>query len=306
MTSIKTRLQLGLLVVIGFFIVQATIFYYSQAHVQDRIEATVKINTQVAAKLSKLAILAQQIRRYEKEYFIYITDIQQRTKYMGEWTQVSQQMQSLLNELQANKEALLTANEVEDIKPWQEAHLFYHAEMKKIFILTDQQNSQENLTLQAVTAPNSALLSSSTTSRDGKNKIAAPDLLTAFEANRLIAPGKDKLSNVLLKGVNDLYAAKINEVLALTGVINLGLSDLAIIFLGIVGLGIILIIVLMLTLPKSLLSSLNKLSIATEALSKGDTTLPVESGNVKEFAGLAASLERLRLAQQLFMERLQR
>ena len=72
MKSIRSRLVAGLSLIIVFFLVQAALVWWGQDTARrDVVDATRK-NTIASSQLSELAVLAQQIRRYEKEYFVYV------------------------------------------------------------------------------------------------------------------------------------------------------------------------------------------------------------------------------------------
>ncbi len=298
MTSIRKNLQLGLLLVIAFFVLQIGVYFFTETSIQTNLGTIVKTNTQVASKISTLAINAQQIRRYEKEYFIYVTNIEKRNGYVAEWTEAVQKAERLLQELEENKQALLSVTEIRNVTDWKQSLAFYRSEMLKIFTLVNTQNSAENIALQNAPAP---------AAKPAKGQAAAapvvPVLLSPSEVNAMIGPGKDKLSSVLIKGVADMEKTKVDETLSLSGVVDRGFDRMTYIFLAISAVGIVLVLVLLVTLPKTISNAITRLSNSVDKLSKGNIDEAIETGKVSEFAPLAAGLERLRIAQRLLVAR---
>lgn len=291
MTSIRAKLYTGLIAILAVLLLQAGVFYYSQSKVERNLDTTVKTNAEAMSKISSLAVLVQQIRRYEKEYIIYASTIERRKAYAAEWTQAVQKSQALLLELQANKGKWLTTAEAQNIQAWLEALDFYRGAMQKIFEEVSDQNSPANMTLSAA---------ESSTRKANQSGVAAK--LSAQDINAMIGPGKDKLSSVLIKGLDAVMLTKTNELLALPGQVSDGFHDLSSVFFVTVLLGILAAISLMFLLPSAITKPLDKLTAATELLSKGDVNVQFETGNIKEFAILKASLERLRISQLILMQ----
>jgi HAMP domain-containing protein len=295
MTSIKSRLQLALLFIVGVFLLQGVVFYLSQHQVRSNLETAVKTNTQVSAKLSSLAVLAQQVRRYEKEFFIYVADIELRTKYIKEWTDSFEKIEPLLSNLSSVGQYQLSAEEIKAIQSWKVASTFYGSEMKKIFELVNQKNTDANLTLVAIAK-----------TAVSNRPTVLPELISSIDANELIGPGKNMLASVLIKGVNEMNALKTQEVLKLSGVVEDGVSQLGLILLGLLFFGVLFVAFLLATLPSAITGPIATLSHAADSLSKGDTHKPIPTASIKEFQSLNNSMERLRLSQQLLVERVSR
>jgi methyl-accepting chemotaxis protein len=295
MTSIKLRLQLALLFIVGVFLLQGVVFYASQNQVRGQLETTVKTNTQVSAKLSSLAVSAQQVRRYEKEFFIYVADVEMRTKYIKEWTGTFEKIEALVSDLSGSDQYRLSADEIKAVQSWKVAASFYGAEMGKIFQLVSDKNSEANITLVRESK------------QDTKNKLAVlPELITPNQANQLIGPGKDMFSSVLIKGVNELNALKTQEVLKLSSIVEDGVSQLGLILLALLFAGMFVVAFLLATLPPAITGPIAALSQAADTLSKGDALKPIPATGTKEFQSLTNSMERLRLSQQLLVERVGR
>ncbi len=302
MTSIRRRLQAGFLVAIGFFALQTAIFYGSGSAIETDITATVQKNTQVSAKLSGLASDVQRIRGYEKEYFIYVADIEKRNGYVADWTNAGLSAEATMQSLQQNSDSYLTTTEVAQVNEWQQAFEFYKSEMQKIFARVNSQNSADAI------AYNQKLPAQTPAAKP--NKAAAPtpqlsrvELLSPSEVNAMIGPGKDRLNAVFVKGVAEMGQARLKDTLGLTGSIHHGFSQMAAIFLTVSLMGIALATFLLLTMPTLISTPIARLSNSVDLLSKGAIEQEIEVGDVIEFQPLAKGLERLRMAQSLLVER---
>jgi methyl-accepting chemotaxis protein len=280
MSSISTKLRLGLLTVIGFFLLQAAFFIYNESAIQNNLDVTIKNNTAIASQLSSLAVTVQQMRRFEKEYFIYVGNIEKRTIYQSEWLASLDKANALLITLKKNERLTLSAPELQKVEAWLQALDFYKTEAQKIINLANTQNSQANLTAKAPPTP-----------------------LTATEANDLIGAGKTRLSTVLIAGVAELEAAKTKQTLGLAGAVDAGFNQLTLYFVALTALGILIVLVLMITLPSAITKPIDALSDSIDKLSKGKANEAFEDIKTQEFAKISKSLERLRLSQYMLMER---
>jgi hypothetical protein len=82
MKSIRARLTAGLALIIVFFLVQAALVWLGQDNARREVVDATRKNTLASAQLSELAVLAQQVRRYEKEYFVYVGNRERRDNYV--------------------------------------------------------------------------------------------------------------------------------------------------------------------------------------------------------------------------------
>jgi hypothetical protein len=137
--SIRTKIFVGLGLMVLFFVAQALAVWLYSSHTRNQVVSVISMNTTTNQKLEEVALLAQQIRRYEKEYFIYVNDATQREKYQQEWADAHAEMTQKLVALAANRSSLgsrvslLGADDLKEVAAWREASDFYGAEMTKIF-----------------------------------------------------------------------------------------------------------------------------------------------------------------------------
>jgi hypothetical protein len=307
MTSIRSRLVLGLGLIIAFFLAQAALVWWSQSTAKSDVVDTARKNTLASSQLTDLAVFAQQIRRYEKEYFVYVGNEERRNNYIKEWTSTSDKITKLLATMRSNAEGAFSSDDVAKIGNWQSAADFYGAEMQKIFASV---NDQAGKVAQAAAAP------APTPAPGAKPAVAAPAaaasapapvvMFAPTEVNTMITAGKDRLSGVLIKGVSEMSAEKTKQTLSLSEVAAGGFNQ---VFAGVmltVAVGIVIALLLMVNLPKAVTTPLANLTSAVDDMSKGSLDKKIDSGNVAEFAGLATALERMRVGQQALVARMRR
>jgi hypothetical protein len=133
MKSIRSRLIAGLTLIILFFLAQAALVWWTQNTAKNEVVDATRKNTLASSELSQLAVLAQQVRRYEKEYFVYVGNEEKRNGYIKEWTETSDKITNLLSTMSANKGAAFAKSDLTAIANWTSASEFYKSEMLKIF-----------------------------------------------------------------------------------------------------------------------------------------------------------------------------
>jgi HAMP domain-containing protein len=307
MQSIRSRLVLGLGLIIVFFLAQAALVWYSQSTAKSEVVDTARKNTIASSQLTDLAVTAQQVRRYEKEYFVYVGNEERRNNYIKEWTGTSDKITKLLATMRSNADGAFTTDDVAKISNWQSAADFYGAEMRKIFSTV---NDQATKVAQAAAAP-APVVASAPAKTTAAPAVAASApapvaMFAATEVNTMITAGKDRLSGVLIKGVSEMSTEKTKQTLSLSEVAAGGFNQ---VFAGVmltVVVGIIIALLLMVNLPKAVTTPLANLTAAVDDMSKGNLDKKIDSGNVTEFAGLATALERMRVGQQALVTRMRR
>ena len=305
-TSIKKRLTLGLMLIVFFFIAQASLTWVVEERIKKGVVETVRKNTVATAQLNELAVLAQQIRRYENEYFVYVGDAERRAAYEKEWSAASGKISASLAKMRANTEGAFASSDSAQINIWWLAGDFYAAEMRKVFDSVTSQASRVALAERAAAAP-------APVPEKGKNVATVkteeapapkPAMFSSGEVNEMIKAGKDRFSNELIKGVALLQTAKTNDTLALADVARQGFNTLLIGIVITAALGSVIALVLALTLPGSILKPVDALTAAVEKISVGQTHVQVPQLGVVEFHGLAKAIERMRMAQETLVNRM--
>ncbi len=303
MKSIRSRLIAGLSLIVIFFVVQAGLVWLGQDGARRDVVDTARKNTQASSELNELAVLAQQTRRYEKEYFVYVSNEERRNNYIKEWSGASDKMTKLIQAMRANAGGAFTADDTGKMGNWASATEFYSTEMRKIFASVNDQSAK-------IAAQASAPITSTPALAPAKGASApvpAAATLVMFspiEVNAMIGPGKDRLSGVLIKEVGAMSAEKTKQTLALSDVASDGFKQMLSAVLLTVVLGIAIAVVLMLTLPATVTKPLAALTAAVDDMSKGNLEKKVSAAGVAEFDGLAKALERMRVGQQALVQRM--
>ncbi len=305
-TSIKSRLVSGLMLIVLFFLVQGGLVWYATSHAKGTMVENTRRNTVATSELGSLAVLAQQVRRYEKEYFVYVGNKTKRDSYEGEWRDAMDKIDATLVRMKTGMNGAFGPGDIGKVVAWRDASTFYAAEMEKIFRTVTQRATKVQADLDAAAVPAPA------TKPGLKNSAPAPAeqiALTEFrstEVNDMIKPGKDRFSAELIKGVAAMDAEKTTATLALVDVAEKMFNQVLMGVMITVAIGIIVALLLSVSLPKIVSRTIDSLSDAVQNMSLGNLQHPYESGGVTEFSKLAEALNRMRLGQQALIERLQK
>ncbi len=303
MKSIKNRLNASMAVLIVFFLAQAGAVTWFVAEQREEMTATVQRNTLASSELTELSTLAQQVRRYEKEYFVYVQNEEKRNGYIKEFTDTSGKITKLIDVMLGNKENAFSKTEIQDINRWRDANAFYASEMNRIFD-TVKKTQVEMATAQAAAA-SAAAVSAATPSPAIKLvalQAAAPApaaptvrLPTPAEANDMIKAGKDRFGAELIKGVAAQSKAKTKATLDLADATSRNYDRLLIAVLATVLLGIAIAVFLMLAVPRAVTKPIARLSAMADNIARGNLDQPFPKESVAEFEPLAKSLEKMRV-----------
>jgi methyl-accepting chemotaxis protein len=301
--SIQNRLRTGLSLIVAFFVVQAALVWWAQDGIRRDVVDTTKTNTLASAELSQLAILAQQIRRYEKEYFVYVGNADGRAKYEKEWSGAAAKITAGLDAM-GKASSPFDAAERSKVTEWRQAADFYMAEMRKVFAAATERAGQTALDDTAAgAAPDGA---PGAAAKAAAPAVAPVTMLSPIQANDMIKAGKDRFSDVVIKGVAAMSEEKSKATLALGDVANKGFSTLLLGVLATVALGVLIALALLVLLPKSVSAPIETLTQAVDNMSRGALDQAVSARGVVEFDGLAKALDRMRVAQQSLVARMRR
>jgi|GEM_PF-5673555 len=306
MKSIRAQLIGGLSLIILFFIAQAAFVWWDQESTRkDVVDATRK-NTIASSQLGELAVLAQQVRRYEKEYFVYVSNEEKRNGYIKEWAAASDKLSQILGAMRGNQAAAFTSADQALIEQWMQAASFYGTQMRLIFDAVNVRKEKMDLQASELAAINAAAASKVKVATPAAPAVEVITMLTPIQANDMIQLGKTRFSDVLIKGVAEMTKAKTKATLSLSEVAGTGFDKLLYVVLATVVAGILIALGLMFKLPRTVSQPLAKLTTSVDNISRGNLEGEVKSGGIQEFEGLATALERLRLSQKSLVALMQR
>lgn len=305
MKSIRVRLIASMALLIAFFVLQAiAVTWFTNAQ-SVQTSASIRNNTQSSAQLTELATLAQQIRRYEKEYFVYVQNEERRNGYIKEFETTSGRIGKLIDTILANSGGAYTKAEISEVNRWRDAHLFYAAEMARIF------GEVKRIQTEVAAAPAPALQPpAAATGKPAAPGAApvpaaapAPRLPTPAEANDLIKAGKDRFGAELIAGVAKMGKAKTEATLGLAQGSTEGYQQLLSVVMTTVVMGIAIAAFLIFTLPAAITRPIRVLSEVADTVARGDLDKPFAVTQVPEFEPLVKSLERMRVALSVLTRR---
>jgi methyl-accepting chemotaxis protein len=292
--SITGKIRFGLGLLLAFIILQFVIGQVLDRNTQTEVNIAVTKNFAAADKLAQISVDGQQIRRYEKEFFIYVNDEAGRAKYRKEWTGTFNALKTNLDTMQANKDGIFNATDVSAITEWNSALAFYAKEFNGIMTKADAGNIVPPVVIEepkpgvkgAVVVP------------------PAPNLAIATKlANEMIGPGKDKFRSVL-DGAEKLRKAKATDSAANVAQITKLFSDAKLVSIGLFALALLIALYLMMSIPAAVKKPIAEFVAAADKISKGDLKASLDIETAPEFSLLGAALERLRIAQSGLLDRL--
>lgn len=303
MKSIRIRLIASMAVLIAFFALQAiAVTWFTNAQ-SVQTSALIRTNTQSSAQLTELATLAQQIRRYEKEYFVYVQNEEKRNGYIKEFDGASVRIGKLIDAILANTGGAYSKADISEINRWRDAHAFYASEMTRIF--NEVRRIQADVAAAPAPAPAPAAAGKATPAATAAQApvAQAPKLPTPAEANDLIKAGKDRFGAELIAGVNKMGKAKTEATLGLAQGTTEGYQQLLSVVVATVLAGIGIAVFLILTLPAAITRPIRALAEVADTVARGELDKPFATTNVPEFEPLVKSLERMRVALSVLTRR---
>lgn len=302
--SLKKRIIITLSILIAFFLIQALVTRHYVEQTKETLTQSTTKQTIVADKLGDLAVRAQQIRRYEKEYFVYVGNAEKRAGYEKDWTDTYNKIAASLVSMKSNANEVFAAADVQQIDKWTAASKFYESEMKNVFAAVQNRSSlvAEKQKAAAEAAALAAVKKGKKTPTPDTE--AVPQMFSPTEANDMIKAGKDRFSNDLIKGVETMTKAKVVSSLTLAEQANESFQNLLFAILTTVGAGVLVALAMISYLPKAISQPIDALSADVDRISLGEVDTPVSAQSVAEFKKLETAIERLRTAQQMLLQRI--
>jgi nitrogen fixation/metabolism regulation signal transduction histidine kinase len=227
------------------------------------------VDHEISVQLSGLSAAAQKIRRYEKEFFIYVQNPKKRAKYAGEFADANAEIESYIKRLQGIYSANRRDGELAKLQTWQKATRFYAGGFGQI---TD---AVENGTITGV-----------------------------LEANAAIQKYKNDF-RVVLSGTEQSIRNQYQLATAKSDRIGDYQYTAALVFMVIAVLSLSLSVFMSIQVPASVIKPLKKMTMVANAISKGQLNDSVDIKGSAEIEDLASSIKRLQTATLGLLKRLQ-
>ena len=268
MNSLRSKLMMALAVLLLFIIGQAAVSYYFVTSSERLVVTAIDADFSASADVGRILNAAQKIRRFEKEYFIYLGDPAKRATYHKEWQDSYNRLKQMLETLEKNATRAWMPADLTEASGWQDALGSYGVGFDKVVA-----------------------------------DVEAGRVASVVQANEGIREAKDRF-RVLLDGaakVGDIRQKHARESRqTISGnftTLNLILGVLAVAGMTMAG-------VLLVFMPRAIAKPIASLSQAAHRMSTGDLEHPVAATGIAEFRELSDALERSRISQKTMMERL--
>ena len=267
--TIRSRLMAGYLAVFAMFLIVIASTYFATDHNRQLVSQAINQEFGSSLAVSELAVLAQKIRRYEKEFFIYIGDDEKQTKYSAEWQETYQLLEGKLDALIANPKLRWETSEAMAFDQWRHALQSYQAG----FVLVLDQVRQGIIT-------------------------------DTLSANSAIQEAKNRF-RVFVDGTSELAERKYHDAVQVNQTIGHYNDVLNIILLATLGFTALICGVVVTVIPNTVIRPIRTLSKSAQTMSMGDLDQAVPTRlSVDDFKELAETLERMRISTRAMLSQL--
>lgn len=271
--TIRNKLIAGYLLLALFLGVQAGVSFYFNDQAKALADEAIEKNFEASLQLSAVTVRAEQMRRFEKEMFIYVTQDREREKYRKEWEAAFTGVTDNLAAMIANPKRIFSQQDIAAMQRWEDGLSRYGWEFRRV--------------AQRVTVPGQLTQSPEVT------------------ANAMIQAGKEQVKPLLAEAPAMIKAKRAHaQVLVAEIGENYELAE--VIFSILTVLGILVTGVIVFVLPGQVGTSLDTLIGQSERLSLGTLDGQVDLTTVPEFDRLAKALRRIQTTQGALVERIQR
>jgi nitrate/nitrite-specific signal transduction histidine kinase len=268
MFTIRNKLYFGFGLILLFILAQFAVVFVYLKQSEKLVDNAISRDFHTSVEVARIGIEAQKLRRFEKEYLMYIHSPSNRGKYFIEWKEASDAVAAKLRQIIENRDQLWSNRDAAAAREWQQSLDAYVNGFKEVVAAVD--NGQITSTLQG----NDAV-------RDAK------------DAFRVLLDGTAK--KIEIKYERAAVSAKAVE----------GKFQLVTIVLVVVALaGTVLAAAMLVLLPTSIGRPIEMLTRAAHDMSTGNLGKAISVSGSPEFKELGATLERMRVSQQMIIDRL--
>ncbi len=266
--SIRSKLLLSFLFMTILIVTLFVIRQYFSIKENDLLHEIV-LEHEISTLLSGLSTAAQKIRRYEKEYFIYVQNPTRRKKYIGEFLEAKEEIDQFIFALKtiytrSNKNSALTI-----LSEWEVASRFYMSGFATL-----------------------------------NKRVKNGEIVSVIGANKAIQEYKNKF-RVVLSGTTDSIKKQYELATGKAERIKQYQSTSSLIFAAISTISVIVALIISFLIPASIVKPLKQLTNMANGISKGKTSDLGEIKGSAEIEELAKSIMRLQSTTLGLLNRLQ-
>lgn len=265
--AIRTKLLLSFLLLTILLVMQFFVSHHFSVK-EDQLVRQIIEEHNISHQLSGLVQAAQKIRRYEKEYFIYVQNPQKRDEYYRDFQITRQEIDATLVGLKIAHARSKHAGQQGRVAEWAAATEYYAEGFEQVH-----------------------------------QKVLNGDIVNTFQANAAIKDAKNRF-RVVLSGSHEA----INEQLARARAEAEQIFDYgeqsSLIFTIVTDVSILIGLFISFRVPKTITRPMTELATIAEGISRGRINKPVKMSGSREIVELAESIERLRVAAQGLLTRL--
>lgn len=266
--SIHSKLASGFALIIIFLLIQGGITFFYASKSNKLVNQAIDSSFQQSQFVSQLSIDGQKLRRYEKEYFIYVNVDHKREKYFKEWSEARDSIHNRLTTSINDTSGRWSLYDRNEMEVWKQSLIAY----------SDGFNAVNQMVL-------------------------GDELRDPISANAEIRDAKNEF-RTYLSGTDKLGQEKLNEAKKYAEEIDADFSMLYMIISATSAAGIVLLITLLQLIPRSISKPVKELTEAATLMSKGDLNQEINPSKIKEFKSLSETLERMRMSQKTLIDRM--
>lgn len=131
--SIRTKLLYSFLLLTLLLVIHFISSFYLSQREHDLVKEMV-VEQNISHQLSRLSIVAQKIRRYEKEYFIYVQSPSKRNQYYKEFSEAKVEINNVLSGLKRTYSKNEKNAELNQLVAWEISTLAYTDGFNKVHL----------------------------------------------------------------------------------------------------------------------------------------------------------------------------
>ena len=266
--SIRAKLFISFLTISALIMTLFVVRQYFSVKEAELVRELV-VDHEISAQLSGLSTAAQKIRRYEKEYFIYVQNPKKRAKYAGEFADAKNEIEIHIRRLQGIYSANQRNGELGKLQVWQDATRFYAGGFELI-----------------------------------TRAVESGKITGVIQANTAIQKYKNEF-RVVLSGAEESIRNQYQLATAKSGLISDYQYTAALVFMVIAVFSLGLSLFMSFQVPASVVKPLKKMTMVADAISKGQLNDSVDIKGSAEIEDLASSIKRLQTATLGLLKRLQ-